>query len=62
MKFLEAIGEHTKLYIPGEIYGRYQEWNMVWYPSVQNGNEYIPWLDGIVADWFCSEKASERYC
>ena len=33
---------------------------MVWYPSVQNGIEYIPWLDGIVADWFCSEKASEK--
>lgn len=61
-EILEAIGEHTVTVYPWRNgYGAvYPEWNMVWYPSVQNGNEYIPWLDGIVADWFCSEKASEK--
>ena len=52
-EILEAIGEHTVTVYPWRNgYGAvYPEWNMVWYPSVQNGNEYIPWLDGIVADW-----------
>lgn len=57
-------GEHTVTVYPWRNgYGAvYPEWNMVWYPSVQNGNEYIPWLDGIVADGFVRKKHQKRYC
>lgn len=60
-EIVSLIGERTVTVYPWRNgYGAvYPEWNMVWYPSVQNGNEYIPWMDSKVADWFLSDKAAE---
>lgn len=60
-EIVSLVGDRTITVYPWRNgYGAvYPEWNMVWYPSVQNGNEYIPWMDSKVADWFESEKAAE---
>lgn len=60
-EIVSLVGDRTITVYPWRNgYGAvYPEWNMVWYPSVQNGNEYIPWMDSKVADWFLSDKAAE---
>lgn len=60
-EIVSLVGDRTITVYPWRNgYGAvYPEWDMVWYPSVQNGNEYIPWMDSKVADWFESEKAAE---
>ena len=58
---LERIGESSVTVYPWRNgYGAvYEELNMVYYPSVQNVNEFIPWLDRKVADWFLSGQAAD---
>ena len=58
---LERIGEASVTVYPWRNgYGAvYEELNMVYYPSVQNVNEFIPWLDRKVADWFLSGQAAD---
>lgn len=60
-EIVSLVGDRTITVYPWRNgYGAvYPEWDMVWYPSVQNGNEYIPWMDSKVADWFLSDKAAE---
>lgn len=60
-EILELIGSETVTVYPWRnAYGAiYDELNMVYYPSVQNANEFIPWLDSKVADYFISEEAAK---
>lgn len=60
-RILETVGEHTVTVYPWRNGYRavHEELNMVWYPSVQNVNEFIPWLDEKVADWFLSDRAAD---
>ena len=60
-EILEKIGGASVTVYPWRNgYGAvYEELNMVYYPSVQNVNEFIPWLDGKVADWFLSGQAAD---
>lgn len=60
-RVLETVGEHTVTVYPWRNGYRavHEELNMVWYPSVQNVNEFIPWLDEKVADWFLSDRAAD---
>lgn len=56
---LETIGNDTVTTYPWEIGYKavYTDLNMVYSPSIQNCNEFIPWLDQKVADYFYSEQA-----
>ncbi len=56
---LETIGNDTVTTYPWEVGYKavYTNLNMVYSPSIQNCNEFIPWLDQKVADYFYSEQA-----
>lgn len=56
---LAAIGQDTVTTYPWEVGYKavYTDLNMVYSPSIQNCNEFIPWLDQKVADYFYSEQA-----
>lgn len=56
---LELIGDETVCVYPWRtaMKSRYPEMNVVYYPSVQNVNEYIPWIDEKTAGWFDSTNA-----
>lgn len=58
---LATIGQDTVTTYPWEVGYKavYPELNMVYSPSIQNCNEFIPWLDQKVADYFYSEQAPE---
>lgn len=60
-EILCAVGRETVTVYPWRnAYGAvHEELNMVYYPSVQNCNEFIPWLDSKVADYFCSDDAPQ---
>lgn len=60
-EILETIGDDTVTVYPWEIGYKavYTDLNMVYSPSIQNCNEFIPWLDQKVADYFYSDKAPE---
>ncbi len=56
---LDTIGDDTVTTYPWEVGYKavYTDLNMVYSPSIQNCNEFIPWLDQKVADYFYSEQA-----
>ncbi|WP_342756438.1 hypothetical protein [Kineothrix sedimenti] len=56
---IETIGNDTVTTYPWEVGYKavYTNLNMVYSPSIQNCNEFIPWLDQKVADYFYSEQA-----
>ena len=56
---LTTIGHDTVTPYPWEVGYKavYTDLNMVYSPSIQNCNEFIPWLDQKVADYFYSEQA-----
>lgn len=58
---LDTIDGSTVTVYPWEIGYKavYTDLNMVYSPSIQNCNEFVPWLDQKVADYFYSEKAPE---
>ncbi len=58
---LELIGNETVCVYPWRtaMRSRYPDMNIVYYPSVQNVNEFIPWIDEKTAEWFDSAKAPE---
>ncbi|WP_285946546.1 hypothetical protein [Thomasclavelia cocleata] len=58
---LDMIADSTVTIYPWEVGYKavYTDLNMVYTPSIQNCNEFIPWLDQKVADYFYSEKAPE---
>lgn len=60
-EILCAVGSGTVTVYPWRTaYGAvHEELNMVYYPSVQNCNEFIPWLDSKVADYFWSDDAPQ---
>lgn len=60
-QILDTIGSATVTPYPWEIGYKavYPELNMVFSPSIQNCNEFIPWLDQLVADYFHSDQAPE---
>ena len=59
--FLQEIGNSTVTSYPWETGYKsvYPELNVVYSPSVQNCNVFIPWLDTKVAEYYCSEDAPE---
>ncbi|SDA66136.1 hypothetical protein SAMN02910368_01872 [Lachnospiraceae bacterium G11] len=59
---LAEIGSGTVAVYPYKVSlkAAYPDLNVIHYPSVQNANEFIPWIDSKTAEWFAdSEKASE---
>lgn len=60
-EILETVGASTVTVYPWRNgYGAVCDGlHMVYYPSIQNVNVLIPWLDQKVADWFRSDQAAE---
>lgn len=58
---LDRIGSDTMTPYPWEVgyQAVYPELNMVFSPSIQNCNLFIPWLDEKVADYYYSDQAPE---
>ncbi len=60
---LDVIGSDSVAIYPHRVALKavYPQLNVVYYPSVQNVNEFIPWMDEKTANWFEDEDKAPKF-
>ncbi len=60
---LEKIGSETVAVYPYKVSlkAAYPDLNVIHYPSVQNANEFIPWIDSKTAEWLDDPQKASSY-
>ncbi len=62
-RLLNEIGTHTLAVYPYKVAlkAAYPDLEVIHYPSVQNANEFIPWIDSKTAEWLDDPQKASSY-